>query len=103
MSIACTDYTVVASQDVKIIGWHKFRMTTCLENLEMSGSLTVDCCRGIGQKSKGKLFIANFTFGATPVFSRPLHTRMYTITGPLHFALYKCKAHAAMQTRIDQH
>jgi len=48
-----------------------FRVTTCLENLEMSGkSRKVEVsgknfCQRI-------LFIAEFMFGATPVFIRPL-------------------------------
>jgi len=57
--------------------WHhkvKDRVTTCLEKLEMSGSLTAvgELTKNLGnvggKSCQGMLFVANFVW-ATPVFS----------------------------------
>ena len=59
----------------------KFQVRSCAENPGDIGTLLVDACHGIDQKSEkclgivggkscqGKQFIVNFIFGVTPVFS----------------------------------
>ena len=57
-----------------------FRVTTCLENLEMSGNLTAVREKILSGKSCLKLFIVNCIFASIQVFSRSLFFVKYVVS-----------------------